>query len=61
MSDDGKSVRHLRLGTDFGVGEQPQAVVPRHVSASGALARRLDAGRLHGVAGLRVQGLDSTE
>ena len=31
MSDDGKSVRHLRLGTDFGVGEQPQAVVPRHV------------------------------
>jgi len=31
MSDDGKSVRHLRLGTDFGIGEQPQAVVPRHV------------------------------
>ena len=31
MSDDGKSVRHLRLGTDFGVGERPQAVVPRHV------------------------------
>jgi predicted cupin superfamily sugar epimerase len=31
LSDDGKSVRHLRLGTDFGVGEQPQAVVPRHV------------------------------
>jgi uncharacterized protein len=31
MSDDGHAVRHLRLGTDFGVGEQPQAVVPRHV------------------------------
>jgi len=31
MSDDGRTVRHLRLGTDFGVGEQPQAVVPRHV------------------------------
>jgi uncharacterized protein len=31
MSDDGQAVRHLRLGTDFGVGEQPQAVVPRHV------------------------------
>jgi len=31
MSDDGRSVRHVRLGTDFGVGEQPQVVVPRHV------------------------------
>jgi predicted cupin superfamily sugar epimerase len=31
MSDDGRSVRHLRLGTDFGVGEQPQAVVLRQV------------------------------
>ena len=31
MSDDGKSVRQLRLGTDFGVGERPQAVVPRGV------------------------------
>jgi len=31
MSEDGKAVRHLRLGADFGIGEQPQAVVPRHV------------------------------
>ena len=31
MSDDGRTVRHLRLGTDFAIGEQPQAVVPRHV------------------------------
>ncbi len=31
MSDDGRSVRHLRLGSDFGIGEQPQATVPRHV------------------------------
>ena len=31
MSDDGKSVRRWRLGNDFGVGEQPQIVVPRHV------------------------------
>jgi len=31
MSEDGRTVRHLRLGSDFGVGEQPQAVVPRHV------------------------------
>lgn len=30
-SADGHAVRHLRLGTDLGVGEQPQAVVPRHV------------------------------
>jgi predicted cupin superfamily sugar epimerase len=31
LSEDGKSVRHVRLGKDFGVGEQPQAVVPRQV------------------------------
>ena len=31
LSEDGKSVRHLRLGKDFGLGEQPQAVVPRRV------------------------------
>jgi len=31
ISGDGNSVRHLRLGADFGVGEQPQAVVPHHV------------------------------
>ena len=31
MSDDGRGVRHLRLGTDFGIGELPQAVVPRTV------------------------------
>ncbi len=31
MSDDGRSVRHLRLGSDFGIGEQPQATIPRHV------------------------------
>ena len=24
-------MRHLRLGTDFGIGEQPQAVAPRGV------------------------------
>ncbi|MEA2853514.1 MAG: uncharacterized protein QOE02_3533 [Rhodospirillaceae bacterium] len=31
LSEDGKSLRHVRLGKDFGVGEQPQAVVPRQV------------------------------
>ena len=31
LSDDGRSARRLRLGTDFGIGEQPQAVVPRGV------------------------------
>ena len=30
-SEDGRTVRNLRLGTDLDVGEQPQAVVPRHV------------------------------
>ena len=31
LSDDGRQVRHLRLGTDFDVGERPQGVVPRGV------------------------------
>ena len=31
LSDDGKTVRHLRLGSDFDLGELPQAVVPRGV------------------------------
>ena len=31
LSEDGHSVRRLRLGTDFALGEQPQLVVPRGV------------------------------
>jgi predicted cupin superfamily sugar epimerase len=31
MSDDGRAVRHLRLGSDFDLGETPQIVVPRGV------------------------------
>jgi predicted cupin superfamily sugar epimerase len=31
LSEDGRRVRHLRLGSDLALGEQPQAVVPRHV------------------------------
>ena len=31
MSDGGGTVRRLRLGTDFGIGEAPQIVVPRGV------------------------------
>jgi predicted cupin superfamily sugar epimerase len=31
MSDDGHGVRHLLLGSDFGLGETPQIVVPRGV------------------------------
>jgi predicted cupin superfamily sugar epimerase len=31
LSDDGKSVRHLRLGNDLALGEEPQIVVPRTV------------------------------
>jgi len=31
MSDEGRTVRHLRLGRDFGLGETPQIVVPRGV------------------------------
>lgn len=31
MSDDGRAIRHLRLGSDFDIGETPQIVVPRGV------------------------------
>ena len=31
LSEDGKNVRHLRLGRDFAIGERPQGVVPRGV------------------------------
>lgn len=31
LSEDGRTVRRLRLGTDFDLGEEPQAVVPRGV------------------------------
>jgi predicted cupin superfamily sugar epimerase len=31
LSEDGRTVRHLRLGIDFALGEMPQAVVPRGV------------------------------
>ena len=31
LSEDGKQVRRMRLGTDFEIGEEPQAVVPRNV------------------------------
>jgi predicted cupin superfamily sugar epimerase len=31
LSEDGRKVHHRRLGSDFGIGEEPQAVVPRHV------------------------------
>ena len=40
LSDDGKRVRHVRVGTDFEIGELPQAVVPRDVwQAARSLAR----------------------
>ena len=31
LSADGRTVRRLRVGTDFDLGELPQAVAPRHV------------------------------
>jgi predicted cupin superfamily sugar epimerase len=31
LSEDGRGVRHLRLGSDLDIGELPQAVVPRGV------------------------------
>ena len=31
LSDDGKTARHLRLGTDFALNEEPQAVAPKGV------------------------------
>ena len=31
LSDDGKRTRHVRVGTDFEIGDLPQALVPRDV------------------------------
>jgi hypothetical protein len=31
LSEDGRAVRHLRLGTDLALGERPQIAVPRSV------------------------------
>jgi predicted cupin superfamily sugar epimerase len=31
LSEDGRAVKHLRLGTDLALGERPQAVAPRNV------------------------------
>ena len=43
----------IRLGADLAAGERPQGVVPPGYWQSAAQPRRLDAGRLHGGAGLR--------
>jgi len=31
LSEDGRTVKHLRLGTDLGLGERPQGIAPRNV------------------------------
>jgi hypothetical protein len=31
LSEDGRTVKHLRLGTDLALGERPQGVAPRNV------------------------------
>jgi uncharacterized protein len=45
LSEDGRTVKHLRLGTDLGLGERPQGVVPR---AAWQAARSLGAWTLVG-------------
>ena len=57
LSDDGRSVRHLRLGSDF---EHRRAAAGRRAArrlAGRPLARQLDPGRLHRGAGLRLRRL----
>jgi len=46
---------HVTLGPDLAAGERPQAIVPGGAWAGGGKPRRLDAGRLHGGAGLPVR------
>jgi len=50
-------IRGLRLGIDFSAGEQPQGRGAAPCVASRREPRRLDAGRLHGGAGLRIRRL----
>ena len=49
---DGTSV--VRLGADIAAGEQPQAAVPADAWQAAESLGRLDAGRLHGGAGVRI-------
>jgi predicted cupin superfamily sugar epimerase len=49
--------RDIAAGIDLAAGERPQAVVPVARLAAGAQPGRLDAGRLHGCARVRVRRL----
>ena len=51
----GGATKTLRLGPDLAAGERPQAVVPAYAWQAAESNRRLDAGRLHGRAGLPVR------
>ena len=50
-------VTTLVLGPDLAAGQRPQAVVPADVWQAAEIARAVDAGGLHGGAGLRVSRL----
>jgi hypothetical protein len=49
-------VRDIVLGDDLAGGQVPQAVVPPRRLAGGRAQGRIDAGRLHRVAGLHLRG-----
>ena len=51
---DGTSVDEHVLGADLDAGQRPQVVVPQRGLAGGGQHRRVDAGGLHGGAGLPV-------
>ena len=54
----GAAVERIRLGSDLAAGERPQAVVPAHAwQAAACHTTTLDAGGMHGRAGLPVFGL----
>lgn len=57
LSADGKAIERLSLGNDLGAGPAPPDHRAGGLLAKRAQPRRMDTGRLHRIARLRVQGV----
>ena len=57
IADEMGQTERLTLGDNLAAGERPQAIVPAHAWQAARNPRRLDAVRLHGGAGFRIQRL----
>ena len=57
IAHDGGRGARVRLGPDLAAGEVPQAIVPAQAWQAAESDRRLDAGRMHRGAGIRICGI----